>query len=126
MGPIYVKDTGKYGRGVFAGRNIKKGELIEESPVFVSNKRERKYLEKTIVYDYFFNWGKKHNKSAIALGYGSLFNHSYSPNARFYNNLENLTIDFYAISDIKEGEEITINYNGDPEDKSPLWFKVID
>jgi SET domain-containing protein len=27
-----------------------------------------------------------------------------------------------AIRDIHAGEEITINYNGDPENQAPLWF----
>ncbi|HWL25392.1 MAG TPA: SET domain-containing protein-lysine N-methyltransferase, partial [Ureibacillus sp.] len=39
---------------------------------------------------------------------------------------ENHSIDFYAMRDIHEGEEILVNYNGDPEDQSPLWFEVIE
>jgi SET domain-containing protein len=125
VGPICMKNTGKYGRGMFAVRDIKKGELIEQSPVFVAPKSQRKYLKKTVFLEYYFNWGEKYDQCAIALGYGSLFNHSYTPNAVFNNNLENLTIDFHALMDIKEGEEITINYNGDPNDKSPVWFEAI-
>ena len=49
---------------------------------------------------------------------------SYTPNATFTNNMDNLTIDFEAIMDIKGGEEITINYNGSPDDLSSLWFDV--
>lgn len=124
MLPICIKDTGKYGRGIFATRDIKKDELIEESPVIVSPKDEWKYLKKTVLYYYCFHWGKK--DTAIALGYGALFNHSYAPNMRFKNNKKNFTIDFYAIVDIKEGEELTINYNGDPDDTSDLWFDVIE
>lgn len=121
MGPICVLDRENYGRGVFATRDIEKGELIEEAPVIVVPYKERKYLKKTIMSEYYFNWGE-HTDAAIALGFGSLYNHSYTPNATFTNNLVNQTIDFYAISNIKEGDEITINYNGDPDDKSPLWF----
>lgn len=123
MFPICVKETGKYGRGIFAIRDIKKDELIESSPIVVSPKNEWKYLEKTKLFYYCFYWGRD---TAIALGFGSLFNHSYTPNATFYNNEEQLTIDFYALTDIKAGEEITINYNGETEDQSKLWFDVID
>ncbi|NRD76716.1 SET domain-containing protein-lysine N-methyltransferase [Bacillus sp. BRMEA1] len=126
MGPIYVKNTEKYGRGIFASRNIEKGELIEQSPVLVSPKSERKYLKKTTLFQYCFIWGEKYDQTAIALGYGSLFNHSFTPNAMFINDLEHLTINFYAISDIQEGDEIKINYNGDPNDRTPLWFEVLD
>jgi len=27
-----------------------------------------------------------------------------------------------AIRDIQPGEEVTINYNGDPANQDPLWF----
>ncbi len=124
MGPIVVKDTGKYGRGIYATRDIKKDELIEVSPVIVSPHDEWKDLKKTVLFYYCFYWGD--DDTAIALGLGSLFNHSYTPNLTFKNNEENLSIDFYALHDIKEGEELTINYHGDPDNKNPLWFEVIE
>ncbi|MGG0656410.1 SET domain-containing protein [Rummeliibacillus pycnus] len=124
MGPIILKDTGKYGRGLFASRDIKKDELIEVSPAVISPNREWKYLKKTVLFYYCFYWGD--DDTAIVLGLGSLFNHSYTPNITFYNNEENSSVDFYALRDIKEGEELTINYNGETDDKSPLWFNVIE
>ena len=126
LGPICIKDTGKYGRGIYATRDIKTGELIEASPVLISCKNEWKYIKKTVLFDYCFTWGENYEHTAVALGYGSLFNHSYTPNASFTNNIDNLSIDFYAIDDINSGEEITINYNEDAEDNSPLWFDVIE
>jgi hypothetical protein len=36
-------------------------------------------------------------------------------------------IDFVALKHIKKDEEVTFNYNhGNPKDKNPLWFKVIN
>ncbi|WP_328588759.1 SET domain-containing protein [Siminovitchia acidinfaciens] len=122
---VSVQDTGKYGRGVFALCDFKKGDLIESAPVIVLSKSERKYIKKTKLNEYFFNWGKKYRNPAIALGYGSLYNHSYTPNSKFVNNLDQYTIDFYALKDIKKGEEITVNYNGDPDSESNVWFEVI-
>ncbi|CAH0295782.1 Inner spore coat protein H [Peribacillus sp. Bi96] len=124
VSPICIKNTGKYGRGIYATRDIKKDELIEASPVIFSPKSEWKYLKKTSLFYHCFHWGDE--DTAIALGNGSLFNHSYTPNATFDNNLEDVTIDFYAHEDIKAGEEITINYNGEIDDKSALWFDVIE
>ena len=126
MFPICIKETGKYGRGIFATRDIKTGELIEISPVLTSIKNEWKYLKKTVLYNYCFSWGENYEHTAIALGYGSLYNHSYTPNAEYKYNTDNLSIDFYAIADITDGQEITINYNESSEDDSPLWFEVID
>ena len=118
-----MKNTEKYGRGIFTLRNIKKGELIEEAHVIVIPITEWKRIRKSILSNYVFRWGED---KALALGYGSLYNHSYTPNARYITNLENQSIDFYARVDMQEGEEITVNYHGEPTDQSPLWFEVIE
>ena len=123
---IYLKDTGKYGRGVFARYDIKIGQVIEVSPVILLPREECSFIKDTTISDYWFSWQVGNFDSAIVLGYGSLFNHSYTPNAVFYNMKDHLSVIFYAISNIKADEEITVNYNGDPEDKSPLWFNVIE
>ena len=41
---LKVKTTRKKGRGVFANRKIKKGEIIEVAPVIVLSRREAKTL----------------------------------------------------------------------------------
>lgn len=115
----------KYGRGIFATRDIKKGKLIHQAPIIISPKEEFEYIEKTVLANYVFCWGEKYEDCAIALGFGSLFNHSYTPNAKYKFKRKKETIDFYAHTDIKAGEEILINYNGNPDDKSPLWFEVL-
>ena len=115
----------KYGRGIFATKNIKKGELFHEAPVIISPSDEYKNLKKTVFVEYVFWWGENLEECALALGYGSLFNHSFTPNALYKLNLTQKTIDFYAHTDIKANEEILINYNGDPEDKTSVWFDVL-
>jgi SET domain-containing protein len=62
---------------------------------------------------------------AVALGYGSLYNHSYQPNAR-YDDESGQTKVFRAIRDIAPGEEIVVNYNGEPGDETPVWFKLME
>lgn len=126
MDPICIKQTGKYGKGVYATRAIKQGELIEQSPVLVAQTSEWEHLKNTVLFDYCFTWGFDDEDIAIALGYGSLYNHSFNPNATFTNNPVNQSIDFFAITDIRDNDEITINYNQDPDDCTPLWFDVID
>ena len=61
----------------------------------------------------------------IALGYGSMYNHSYEPNAKYKRNFSNQTITFVAIKPIKKREEITVNYNGDPINQEKVWFEKI-
>src|SRR5690242_8740348 len=83
--PIIIKNTEKYGRGIFATRNIKKGEYIEIAPVIVIPYAEWKPMRGSILSNYIFRWDED---KAIALGYGSLYNHSYTPNARYFTNIE--------------------------------------
>lgn len=111
---------GEFNRGLFATRDIKKGELLHEAPVISYPNEQHKYIEKTTLGDYAFEYGI--GRSAILLGYGMLFNHSYEPNATYEINFKNETFDFYAYTDIKAGEEIFINYNGDEDDQEELWF----
>jgi SET domain-containing protein len=112
----------QHGRGMFASRSFLKGELIERAPVVVINEKQWPAAEKTILSDYAFDWGEKDEHAAIAFGYISIYNHSYSPNAQLEQMLDELMMEIIAIKDIREGEQITINYNGDPANQDPLWF----
>ncbi|GKU82143.1 SET domain-containing protein [Niallia sp. NCCP-28] len=112
---------GEFNRGVFATQDIKKGTLFHEAPVIPYPNEQHQYIEKTVLDDYAYEYGINH--SAIVLGYGMLFNHSYEPNATYDISFEKHTFDYYAYKDIKAGEEIFINYNGDVDDTDPLWFQ---
>ncbi|MHB8513726.1 MAG: SET domain-containing protein [Actinomycetota bacterium] len=122
--PVRVGPARGKGRGVYATRKIRKGEVIERSPVIVISKPQWKHAQKTIIDDYAFDWGDKRDHAAVVLGYGSLYNHSKKANARFIDRPGQKVYEFIALRDIEEGEEICTNYNGDPEDLSPLWFET--
>ncbi len=117
---IKFKKSKLHGNGVFAVTDIKKNEIIEICPILILSKKDTKEIDKTNLYNYYFAWGK--NNSAISLGYGSLYNHSYEPNARYEDDFLNNRLIFKSIKKIKKGEEITVNYNGNPEDKEKVWF----
>lgn len=107
-----------------AGEQIKKGDLIERCPVLVLEKKFTEQIDKTPLYDYYFIWGKNDESIAIALGYGSIYNHSFEPNAEYVPNYEDAQLEFYALRDISEGEEILVNYNGTPKSEKPIWFEA--
>ena len=114
----------KHGRGIFSTKSYQTGDTIEESPVIVLNESDTEIIDNTLLYDYYFSWGKSSKKAAIALGNGSLFNHSYTPNAKYIKKLNRNIIKFVAIKPIENGEEILVNYNGSPNSKKLLWFKA--
>jgi uncharacterized protein len=120
---LVIRDTGAAGRGVFAAEDIPAGVLIEECPVVVIPEEQLQYLVKTPLEEYYFQWGGCGDQAAIALGYGSLYNHSRSPNAQYIKKYHARTIFFVALRAIGAGEEITVNYNGSPEDRRPVWFE---
>ena len=119
---VEVKRVRGKGRGVFARRSIEAGEVIETCPVLVLPAESVEDASAGIG-GYVFEWGR--GKLALALGYGSLYNHSYRPNAR-YVDLAGRTKLFTALRDIAAGEEITVNYNGEPGDETPVGFEVVE
>lgn len=121
---LYVAPSKIGGRGVFTTQKIPKGSIIEVCPVIVTPKKQLKHLDKTELYNYYFQWGDDYEDGAFILGYGSLYNHSYKPNAHYLADFEMGTVDFFALKDIAAGEEIFTNYNGDPKNKNKLWFDV--
>lgn len=120
---LYVAEVSGKGRGVFTCEAIKAGERFEQAPVLVIPVAQWDYIEQTLLFDYCYSWG---DDMALALGMGSLYNHAYNPNARYYKNFETAMMEYVALRDIVPGEEITISYNCDPNDTDPLWFKVIE
>jgi len=119
---IEYKQTKHRGRGVFALKNFKKGDLIEETPVIVLSSKDSPVCETTVLNKYIYPW-KGRKDGCIALGYGSLYNHSFDPNAEYDFNYERQTMLYTALRTIKKGEEILVNYNGDPEDKKHIdWL----
>ena len=123
-GPVVVASSAQHGRGVFATRAIRAGELIDEAPVVVVPPDEIADLKKTVMNEYCFLWGEDERAAAVMLSVCSLCNHSYLPNAAFDRRFGAGTIAFLALRDIAAGEEITINYNGDPASRGRLWFRV--
>lgn len=60
----------------------------------------------------------------MALGYVAVYNHSYRSNCEYFMNYKERTIEVKTIRDIRAGEELTINYNGDWNNPEKVWFDV--
>lgn len=119
---LYIAPTACMGRGVFTSEDIEKGTLLEIAPVIVMSGDERIILDQTTLHDYIFEWGETSEQCCMALGYVPVYNHSYSSNCEHEMDFGNGLIGIRAVRDIKAGEELFINYNGDWNDTKPLWF----
>ncbi len=122
---LYIMETETKGRGVFTSVPISKGDLIESAPIIVLDDKDRQAIHKTHLHDYYFLWEQgddEEYEAAIALGYGSLYNHSKEPNAEFIPVFNEYVIEFVAIRDIEAGEEILIEYDEGGHASFELWF----
>lgn len=64
IGPSKIANAG---RGVFARRDIKKGEIIETCPIIEIPKYDMSNLRESILVTYFFYFGKNKEQLVIAL-----------------------------------------------------------
>ncbi len=119
---LYVAESELHGMGVHARRAVAEGEEIERCPVLVLPAEDLDAISDTALAGYWFDWSD--GDGALALGYGSLYNHSFTPNARYFHEHDDGVVVYVALRDIAAGEEITINYNAEPECTDPLWFDV--
>jgi uncharacterized protein len=121
---IYVAATSNKGRGVFTNSDLKKNTIIEIAPVIVLSKQERLLIDQTLLHDYIFEWGDTQNQCCMALGYVPMYNHSYRSNCEYEMNYKLQIITVKTVRAIKAGEELFINYNGDWNNKKPVWFPL--
>lgn len=128
---LFVDITTEKGRGVFTRERIPANTVIEISPVIVMEKSDRPHLDKTLLHDYIFEWGKlkdlpagQAGKCAMALGLIPIYNHSYKSNCEYFMDFEDSSIMVKTVRVIENGEELTINYNGDWNDGKKIWFDV--
>ncbi len=70
----------------------------------------------------FLNGGEKKDQCCMALGYIAVYNHSYHSNCEYEMDFETKSISITTVRSIRAGDELFINYNGDWDDQTPVWF----
>jgi SET domain-containing protein len=118
----------KKGKGVFAIEKILKGEIIDIAHLILISNNDWNLIEETVLSNYSFEWDDPRcigeYESAISLSFSQFINHSYNPNVKYIYDYENKCIKYITLRDISKGEEITVNYNGEPLNQAPVWFEV--
>jgi SET domain-containing protein len=119
---IFVARTGSQGRGVFTSVDLKKNTLIETASVIVMPPKDRLLLDQTLLHDYIFEWGETEKQCCMALGCVPLYNHSYQSNCEYEMDFRQQLIHVRTVRAVPAGEQLFINYNGDWNNKQPVWF----
>lgn len=122
MADFEVRKTKSKGWGIFALRNFDVNELVESSPVVIMTGEEMILLNQTKLHDYIFHW--EDGMCCMALGNVPIFNHAAPSNCEYFQDYDNGIIEIKTVKKILAGEELTINYMGDPDTKEAVWFKA--
>ncbi|KAI0084800.1 cytidine deaminase-like protein [Irpex rosettiformis] len=115
----YIQDVEGKGRGVFASHEIPAYTDIETSPVLLFTSVEYEdHGRHTLLDHYTFKW--RDGRMALALGLGSLFNHSQAPNVSYRLEPGTESIRYTTTRRIAPDEELCIFYG------HSLWFQAVD
>lgn len=107
---------------MFATRAFARGDVVEVAPVLVLPAKQQGNLDGTVLDSYVFGWG---DSVAVAFGYGSLYNHAWSPNLEYRKRIAEGLIEFVAIVDIAPGDELFTNYTASNPHRADLWAHLL-
>jgi hypothetical protein len=129
----FAVQVGTRGRGLFATGRIPPRTCVHKAPcILISPEDYQQHFRFTILEHYLFNI-KRSDSKLLALGYGSLFNHSNRPNVDYRvvvstnvqpqlqpptTSMVDYEIHYYSGHHcIEQGDELCISYGSD------LWFE---
>jgi SET domain-containing protein len=121
---LFIATSSLKGRGVFSSIAIPAHTTVEVAPVLVLSAEDRAHAEKTMLYNYIFEWGEEGTQAIVALGYVSIYNHAIEYNCTYEMDFDTSTITITTSRDIAAGEELFINYNPNGEEAKPVWFEM--
>ncbi|KAG0035174.1 hypothetical protein BGZ81_000095 [Podila clonocystis] len=111
---LSIQDCGRKGRGVVTSVPIPARTTIDLSPILLFPTQEYTHHGQFTQLDHYtYRWL---GGMALALGLGSMFNHSKDPNVGFQRDFVNKMIRYSTLRDVAAGEELCISYGPN------LWF----
>lgn len=114
-GAVELRDSGDKGRGLFAARDLARGDVLEVAPCLaVSGENYSSHAKLTVLSEYLFQC--KSGNLLMPLGIGGLFNHCERPNVDYRINEPRKIISFTVARQVTKGEELLICYGAN------LWF----
>lgn len=127
---LEIKDIPQInGWGVFTYETIPADTIIELSPVFTYPQKlitiamymaqgDGMDINDIVLDQYGMSWPDDTDeaKTAVMLGYMSIYNHSGNNNSEFFRDFKNRLMGVKTLRDINVGEQLTVNYG-------PYWIE---
>ena len=114
QGRTEVKKSSIHGYGVFAKEDIKKDDIIEECHFMSLPSQLYDSIKRWPILRYVFHYPiralGRFEELVWPFGNGCIYNSSPNPNASWNTDEVNRLFVFYALKDIKKGEEIFTDY----------------
>ncbi len=117
MNEGFVIRPNNKGRGVYAMRRFRRGQLMMVCPVIVW---PRKVAPDDFIHGYLWQWNTNRRDAALPLGIVSMCNHADVPNMSVLRQYRHLRVVCRALRTIQPGEEILVDYGGASDN-----FKVL-
>lgn len=108
-----IIETSEFGRGLYAYATYFKDEIVFDAELLILSPEDTKVVNTTDLKYYTFKYDE--TRDCLVLGDGEIFNHSDKPNVA-YTLVEHegrKIMRFTALRDIKDGEQMFIDYNAD-------------
>ena len=110
-----IKMTEKYGRGLYASRDLYANEIVEVAEILILSTSDTIKVNETDLQYYTFVFNS--NQDCLVLGNGEIFNHDDNANV-VYNLVQygdRVKMVFKTIRDVPAGEQLFINYTQDTQ-----------
>jgi SET domain-containing protein len=118
----YLETSKEMGRGLYANQDIKAGTIITECEVLVLNPDDTKTVDNTDLKWYTFKYDD--TRDCLVLGDGEIFNHADQPNVAYIlrdhpdKTCPRKIMSFISVKDIKENDQLFIDYSADTNVKA--------
>ena len=106
--PVYVKRVRGKGWAAFCAKKIPIYTDFNVTPLLVLTAKQTKLMADSILESYWYDFGPR--QRAIALGLGSIMNHSSNPNCSFHFSATKRTLTFFSLEEIPAHTELTHDY----------------
>jgi SET domain-containing protein len=120
----YVKESNVEGYGLFAAKNIKRGDLVIDYRMFPKDWKKLKYTElspEQIKKNWYVMLNDEECLASDKRSKFSYINHNRTPNCDWFLNIHKIV----ANKDIKKDEELFIDYRLEPRPNRvpfPEWI----